>query len=387
MAGIGMRPCHGLKLGPYLLPPTDEDAPFLQKLWPKVLMAVHAGRTLRVDADILETLLDGCPRDCLNLRDKREELASAIKPLLETGDDVSEATAELISSALDYHDQILEDNCGLCRLGKFHNILYVMVALAVEFNVQDTYVIIRLLEAIHRCEGGLDRIVLPAVVGPKITYMVCAWKPETDTAEEARYHLKFFLIHAMKSKLAFPSRDETQLYRMIDAPIINMQCASPLYVAVQNNDEDAVLFLLQHGANPVVGGQLCPFTSVLMRLSNCARDTISYRPKCGCKYGQCPCELARPIPYPEVAVSVFRILLRAIAIPILIYNGHPLEVLQFLVHPRLYCDKLLSKEPPSLRHFSRVVVRDTLNKNWALPHGTHSLELPESLVKYVNLQT
>lgn len=147
-----MAEARGIVLG--WGPKMGEDAPFLQRLWPAVLASAGEGNGLSIGAPILETLLSSCARDCLNSRKRRDELSAALTPVIEASDDSAEAAAALARAALEYHDNHFHSNGGVCKLGKFHNILYVVVSVVVEQGVQDSDTVTQLLQTLHRCEGG-----------------------------------------------------------------------------------------------------------------------------------------------------------------------------------------------------------------------------------------
>lgn len=374
MARKTLAEFRGLVLG--WGPQGGEDAPFIQRLWPAVLTAAGDGNGLNVDEKTLETLLGGCARDCLNSRKRRDELVEAFRPMLEASSDTQKAATDLINATLDYHDRHLADNGGVCKLGKFHNVLYVVASIAVEQNVKDSAVIGRLLRALHQCEGGLDRLMTPAVLGPKVSHLLSSWRSDSDTPEEARQRLQFFLEHAQVLRLTV-SQPTGPSASIVNAELPTLQGASPLYAAVQAADEDAVLLLLQNGAQPVRGDQFCPFLMAVRRLTTHARATISQRNPCLCPETLCPCFFQHPIEYPVEALGVLRLLLRSMGerqVP------HEPE----LLHPRILTDKVLGG-PPSLKHWARYSLRSALLRVWALPHGTRLLGLPEPLVDYLNL--
>lgn len=389
MAQRTLADARGLVLG--WGPKKGEDAPFLQRLWPVVLAAAGAGNGLTVNAKMLETLLAGCARDCLNSRKRRDELVAAFTPMLEASCDPAGAAAVLIDATLEYHSHHLDTNGGVCKLGKFHNILYVTASVAVEQEVRDSQAVTRLLRALHLCEGGLDRLVTPAVLGPKVSHLLSSWRCDTDTPEEARHRLQFFMNHARSTRLLLP-RTRGLPVPLVDAPLPSLQGASPLYMAVQATDEDAVLLLLQNGATPFLGGQFCPFLLVLRRLSSHARAVIGQMPPCSCPeqlfreqlspkqlYLEqlCSCRLQHPIQYPPEALAVLRLLLRAV-------GARRVDRDPEIIHLRLLQDGLLGGPPP-LKHWARYSVRTALRRAWTLPQATSSLGLPLSLVAYLDL--
>ncbi|CAL4108339.1 unnamed protein product [Meganyctiphanes norvegica] len=370
---------RGLLLGRPL--PLEKDLSFINKFWPNARFGVDRRRDHTHDVGILENLLAGCARDCLNSRTRRDELLAAVTAVVEAKQNTSDAVKALISSSLDNHVRNIKKTGGQCLLGKDHNLLYVMASLAVNQGLQNTSLVVRLLQAIHDCEGGLDRIVLPAVMGPKVTYLLCSWRPDCDTPQQARDYLEYFLCHARDHRLLLPRKDtQGQHGRVLDNPLPTMQAATPLYVAVQAGDEVAVQLLLQYGASPVLGGLLCPYTSAIRRLSSCARANISNKRRCNCPGAQnCLCDI--PIRYPDEGKAILRLLLRAMGSPVLPEGGKNPDI----IHPRLLKDGLLPESPPELRHWCRITIRRSLHDNWALPYGTNKLKLPKTLVNYLDL--
>ena len=353
-----------------------KDSPFLEKLWPVVLAGAACGRGLLVDSTVLDTLLDGCARDCLSSRRRREELAAALTVIVEADEDPPAATSALLEAALEYHAARLADNGGVCRLGKFHNILYVAAEVALQQAVVDSVVVARLLSVVHACEGGLDRLVAPAVMGPRLARLLSSWHADDDTPEQARLRLVFFLDHAREVKLTLAQPAGPPL-PLLTAPLPTLQGAPPLYSAVQAGDEDAVLLLLQYGAPPTTGGALCPLLLALRRLSAQARAYMGQRDPCSCPNDLCPCFFRYPIAFHPQDVGVLRLLLRAV-------GGRCIPPDPTVIHPRVVSDGLLGG-PPCLAHWARYSVRTTLASNWALPHGTATLPVPPAVLPYLNL--
>lgn len=366
---------HGLVLG--WGPRSKENSSFLENLWPAVLAGAANGRGLLVDSQVLQTLLNGYARDCLSSRRRRDELADAFTIMVETDEDPPAAASALLTAALEYHAESLADNGGVCRLGKFHNILYVAAAVAVQHEAADSAVVARLLAALHACEGGLDRLVAPAVLGPRVSRLLSSWRPDDDTPEQARLRLVFFLSHAREARLRLPQPTGPPLPPLL-SPLPTLQGAPPLYAAVQAGDTEAVLLLLQYGAPPATGGVMCPLLLSLRRLSALARACIGQRDPCSCPEGLlCPCFFSYPITFPAQEVSVLRLLLRATGDRFL---PHDPEVL----HPRVVTAGLLGGAP-SLAHWARFSLRRALAELWALPNGTAALPVPPPMLPYLNL--
>ncbi|XP_063869559.1 uncharacterized protein LOC135105269 [Scylla paramamosain] len=357
-------------------PRSSKDSPFLERLWPAMLAGAACGRGLLVDSTVLDTMLDGCARDCLSSRRRRKELAAALTVMVETDEDPPAASSALLEAALEYHAARLADNGGVCRLGKFHNILYVAAAVAVEQAVVDSAMVGRLLAALHACEGGLDRLVAPAVLGPRVSRLLSSWRSDDDTPEEARLRLVFFLDHARQVRLTLPQPGAPAL-PVLTAPLPTLQGAPPLYAAVQAGDEEAVLLLLQHGAPPATGGALCPLLLALRRLSALARACMGQRDPCSCSHDLCPCFFSFPLIFPPQEVGVLRLLLRAV-------GGRCIPADPTVIHPRVVSDGLLGTTP-RLAHWARYRLRATLAANWALPHGTTKLPVPSAVLPYLNL--
>lgn len=358
-------------------PRSKEDSPFLERLWPAVLASAASGRGLLVDSHVLHALLDGYARDCLSSRRRREELAEAFTTMVETEEDQPVAASDLLTAALDYHAASLADNGGVCRLGKYHNILYVAAAVAVQHEVTDSAAVARLLATLHACEGGLDRLVAPAVLGPRVSRLLSSWRPDDDTPEQARLRLVFFLNHARTARLSLPQPAGPPLTLLL-SPLPTLQGATPLYAAVQAGDEEAVLLLLQHGAPSTTGGVMCPLLLSLRRLSALARACMGQRDPCPCPQDLCPCFYSHPVTFPPQEVNVLQLLLRATGSRFLPCDCE-------ILHPRVVTAGLLLRGPPSLAHWARFSLRQTLAALWKLPSGIAALPVPPTMLPYLNL--
>lgn len=360
-------------------PPEQQDAPFLERLWPAVLDGAVKGRGLSVNVDVLNAVLADSARDCLNTRRRRDELVAALSPVVDAADDPVVAANEVVEAALEYHTKQLAGNGGVCRLGKFHNVLYVAATVAATHEAQDSGVVAALISALHSCEGGLDRLIGPALLGPRISRLLSASQPDVDTLQEAHSRLEYFLGHARAVHLTLPQPGGPPL-SMLEAPLPTLQGAGPLYTAVQSGEEATVLLLLQHGAKPVLGGQFCPLLLAITRLSTYTRATLSQCPPCSCPFYPCVCLLSYPIDYPPQDIAVLRLLLRAA-------GGYCLPDHPELLHPRLLIDCVLPSEPPRLTHWARYSLRTALSDAWALPKGTATLSLPTTMLPFMDLVT
>lgn len=103
-------------------------------------------------------------------------------------------------------------------------------------------------------------------------------------------------------------------------------------------------------------------------------------------------------PYPLNILACLRLLLRTIP---WIYIRTPEHLAQqcgiknvavFERYPNLADKNLLPPErsgqsPPELKHLARCCIRQCLFENWALPHGIRELEIPQSLMDYLDLMS
>ena len=390
--------------------PNECPNPFITRLWPAVLKAASEGKVFSPDTDLIAAILHDEPRDCLVPRKRRRELVECLKPLLDISDDPVQLTTILVKAIYQYHSKITEENCGICRLGKFHDILYIACTLAVEYDIFDSDLISDIIKTIYKCEGGLDRIIVPAVLGPKLSHMLSGWYPDFNDVETARDSLSYFINHTTAAKLELKGPTGEQL-RFLDTPLVTLQGAPPITVAVQSGDPESVAMLLTFGAEMETEPVHCPLRSAFNKLSNHARAIMGLRESCVCVraridgkkrflpelthpltemesffeqincediYELCPCELAFPIDWPETGVLILKLLLQSV-------SYHRLTTNAEILHPRILTDGLVEMMPKSLKQLSCLSIRKRIHENWGLPHGVYQLGLPPNLANYVSL--
>ncbi|XP_047004193.1 uncharacterized protein LOC124622514 [Schistocerca americana] len=113
--------------------------------------------------------------------------------------------ARAVRAAVRFHRRTKADNGGsVCRMGKFHNILYVAARMCVDWRVQDTEAVSELLAEIYACERTLERLFAGAVFGPRATHFIAGWKSDFGDGAEGLACTQYFLQHAAAARMQFP---------------------------------------------------------------------------------------------------------------------------------------------------------------------------------------
>lgn len=409
---------HGVVLG-WL--PSDENSPFAEKLWQGVLEEAATGGEIRISSRVIETTLETSPSDCLFSRKRRRELSDALGSLVPV---IPGKEEKLVASIIQFHREALESNSGICRLGKYHDILYVAAYLAEQFRIDDNSLVSQLLKEMFYCEQSFDRLVAPAILGPKVSHILSGWRPDLENESRALFTLEYFALHSNAARLEFRIKgDENQTRRFLDVPLLSLQGTPPLTVATQANEVEAVRLLLRHGAELGLYGVFCPLRASTQRLSNYARSVLD-RKSCECSertrqslhkkdyetlkkhslcssktltpdewmdilyatafswdpsFTMCECERTTSILWPEPSIQILRLLMSCVGKKRVFQNPK-------FFHPRLFTDGLVTCSPPSLKDLSRLSVRRILHRNWNLPNGTRELGLPPVLINYLNFE-
>lgn len=375
------------------LPRNNEDVIFSERVWAAVLEA--ASRDGKCDFQFLVNALKGQPRDCLMTPQRRKEFVASISPLLECDDEVDtlENVGLFVKAVQQFHNVALSANGGVCRLGHPHALLYIAAGVTIYFKLNDSYIISSLLKSIFVCDGGLDKILAPPLLGHRLTYVLSGWRPHYEDADKTSA-LTFWAMHAIRTKLTVGLAHK----RIQDAPLHTLQFAPPLTVAVQADNVVAVRKLLVVGAQVNIHSAHSPLLAILSKLSTFARSALSVRPSCLCdqpidtsvfrgmpsnmtdeEYQEmiCVCDKTWPIFWPKPGIEILHELLSCTSGRS--FPNHP-EV----VHPRIILDKLIKF--PSLKQSCRFTIRQILHQNWQLPFGVDKLQLPIPLQKYLMLE-
>ncbi|XP_044748519.1 uncharacterized protein LOC123309452 isoform X3 [Coccinella septempunctata] len=154
-------------------------------------------------------------RDGLNDRRKRREIVEYFNTVVEgcTQGRSSQSTAkEAVTCILRYHDIMKETNNSICLMGKFHNVLYVGMKLAFDWQVKDSGTIGTLLEQIYTCEKTFERLFLGAIFGVRAPYFIAGWKSDFLDPEENLRAVVFYLDHACTASLDFQSDTGLELF-------------------------------------------------------------------------------------------------------------------------------------------------------------------------------
>ncbi|XP_045479233.1 uncharacterized protein LOC123684134 isoform X2 [Harmonia axyridis] len=310
-------------------------------------------------------------------RQKRNEIVNYITNIIEKsnrGRSRQKTAKEAVTCILRYHDIMKETNNSICLMGKFHNVLYVAMKLAFDWQVQDSGTIATLLEQIYSCEKTFERLFLGAIFGVKAPYLIAGWKSDFYDPEENLRAVVYFLDHACTASLDFQSN--TGLMRMIDVPLENCGFSTPLMVCVQLGFADKVHIFLRFGA--------------LLRASE-KEENVGVVQTIISKLSESDRK------YPFNYVCILQLILRVIPSLIPPHFNNLLncsdEQQRKILVERYYSlmeDGLIpigrsGLIPPELKHFCRCEIRKNLWYNHQLPAGIRELPLPESLKRYLDI--
>ncbi|XP_014246560.1 uncharacterized protein LOC106664962 [Cimex lectularius] len=300
-------------------------------------------------------------RDSLLAKYKRRQLVEYLSTVIQgctrVEGDSNAACRKCVVSALDFHDATKGKNGQICLMGKYHNVLYVAAKLAFDWNLQDSEVVARLLEALYLCERAFDRLMSGAIFGPKASGVISGWKSDFDTIEENVNAVGYFLEHACREKAEYKTKNGR--VRLVDVPMETYGRTTPATVAVQVTRPDFLLLLLQHGAQVFIENSPSPLEVLLKRLSD-SPDRI-----------------------PSGLRQCLFVIMRVVTF--LPWRGEE-EFLEPYFPGLKFIPETRMASPPELKHFCRIAIRTRLHENFQLPIGIWSLPVPESLQHYINIE-
>lgn len=265
------------------------------------------------------------------------------------------AVRDAIVAILDYHEGNRIDNGLVCKMGRFHNILYVAVRLCYVWQLKDTDTVISLLEAIYKCENTFERIFIGAIFGNKAPHYIAGWKSDFNSQEENIKAVVFFINHAVKGKLKIYLNSSEQV-KYLDVPLECCGKASPVTVSLQLGLPDKVSIFLRFGAEITL-------------------DIIEYILKRLMEF----CHV-----YPYNLVACLQLILRvipAIALPKATIFEYYSDLVSDGLIPLTRCGVCV----PELKHLSRCTIREHLGNNYQLPSGIQKLLIPDVLKKYIDI--
>ena len=336
----------------------------------------------------------------LHDRSDRRRASAAADRLISLSADRQRAAGDVTSALIDHHDQVRRSNGGVCRLGRFHQLLAVAATVAFHWRVADTALVCRLLRAVAECEHTLERLLAAAIFGPRVTYLVSGSKSDLEDRAECLQSAEFLLRHAADGELRITvnpdpagRRGWERTYRAVDLPLLSYEAVPPLHAAVAQRRPDAVLLLLRLGARlqflPVTAARWsdsrhCPLFHVCHQLNSEAEQHV-----------------LTGRPYSEEALLCLRLLLRA-APPTRLRlltrltppSDQPQQSYQQFerLGPALHYTIVAQERRlaafvgvPPLRHLSRCAVRCSLEQLGRLPGGLERLPLPDRLREYLDL--
>ncbi|XP_044748518.1 uncharacterized protein LOC123309452 isoform X2 [Coccinella septempunctata] len=317
-------------------------------------------------------------RNTIRDRQKRQEIVDYLHKIISISNKgrSSQSTAkEAVTCILRYHDIMKETNNSICLMGKFHNVLYVGMKLAFDWQVKDSGTIGTLLEQIYTCEKTFERLFLGAIFGVRAPYFIAGWKSDFLDPEENLRAVVFYLDHACTASLDFQS-DTGLLMRMIDVPLENCGYSTPLMVCVQLGLADKVHIFLRFGA--------------LLRAGEKDRENVSVVQTIILKLSEFNHK------YPFNFVCILQLILRVIPSLTPHLNGMLsclgdqqqkilLEKYNTLVEDGLIPLRRSGFMTPELKHLCRCEIRKSLWYNHQLPTGIQELHVPESLKRYLDI--
>ncbi|XP_015604594.1 uncharacterized protein LOC107272198 [Cephus cinctus] len=326
-------------------------------------------------------------RSSLSSRHKRRQLVKYFSDVINSCAQAENLEREdvcerIVLAALRYHNITLVENGSVCLLGKFHNVLYVAAKLCFDWKLRNNEIVSGLLNDMFYCEKTFERIFVGAIFGTRVTHFLSGWKCDFDDRDENLRALVYFMDHAAAGKLEYRCQSTNIVRRFIDVPMESYGQVAPLRVAIQHGAPDILLIMLRYGASTDADKLApSPIEILLSRLTE-------YENTAG---GNTASHL-----YPEHLLICLKLLLRTVPTVMVktpdhvadqsgvyrlpLYEQYPTLVEQNLVPP-----ERSGLVPPELRHLCRCRIRESLFQNWALPHGIKSLQIPESLMSYLDL--
>lgn len=109
----------------------------------------------------------------------------------------------IVRAALRYHNISMAENGLVCKLGKFHNVLYVAAKLCYDWKLDNSELVGNILSDMFYCEKTFERIFVGAIFGTRVTHFLSGWKSDFDDQDENLQALVYFLDHAVRCRLAF----------------------------------------------------------------------------------------------------------------------------------------------------------------------------------------
>ncbi|XP_063229105.1 uncharacterized protein LOC134534554 [Bacillus rossius redtenbacheri] len=314
----------------------------------------HGGSAMTTMDALLDCYFDsvvaGLDRSSLMLRRRRLQLVDFLSNaargwcLAEGVSDPGFAVAAAVRRALRYHSDARASNGGVCRSGKYHDVLYVAAKLCVDWELRDHKVVAEVLVAVHGCERSFERLLAGALLGGKAAQLVSGWRGDSATPEESVAAAAYLFDAAARARL---EHGEVRA-RTVDVPVDPYSGAAPARLALQLANLPMLELLLRHGAR-VSAPDLGP---LLARISESSGGASSCRD-----------------------LACLRLALRALP------GLEPCLAPQGLVPPGR-----CGLAPPELKHLCRCAVREALWRGFQLPRGIALLPLPASLRDYLDLR-
>ncbi|KAF5285324.1 hypothetical protein FQA39_LY04423 [Lamprigera yunnana] len=312
-------------------------------------------------------------RNTLHARYKRRDLVEYFNTLIEgccrgENSDAEKVVRSAIISILRYHENSKKANGSICRMGNYHNILYIGVRICYDWQLKDSPTVAALLDHIYCCENTFERMWIGALFGTSAPYYIAGWKSDFNDQEENLRAVVYYLEHARNANLEYVYNSNK--VRFIDVPIESCGKATPLNILVQLGVSDKLHILLRYGAQDDNNKSV---------LDNLLNNLNSYNRKYPYNLIDCLQFLMRALPGIYIAKeeksdlhSNYQRDIIAEQYPYLIEDG---------IVPISRC----GIQPPELKHLCRCCIRHSLWQNYMLPNGIRMLPVPDFLHRYLDL--
>ncbi|XP_069690229.1 uncharacterized protein stops [Periplaneta americana] len=319
---------------------------------------------------------------------RRRQLVDYLNTMIQgcvQGEDCDHDTGvrRAVLAAIRHHATTVSTNGTVCLMGKFHNILYIATKLCYDWKLEDTQIVSRLLNDIYRCEKTFERLMIGAIFGTRVTHFISGWKSDFESPEESLAALEYFLQHATKARLEYTNEVDGKKVRFADVPMESYGRTQAVRAAAQFSKDEVLLLLLRYGAD-----LMADYENREVAVEQSLQQLNAF------------CTANLPLTQTPGPLACIKILLRTVPTMTTLastsFNCVSIDTEKVFGTNKLYFHPLLFTTgviptsrsgitPPELKHLCRCAIRDILRKNWQLPLGIRSLEIPTSLQDYLDL--
>lgn len=306
--------------------------------------------------------------------------------------------------------KVLTEAGNRCKkLPEMH--LMSLVDCCFDFQLQDSRLVVEVLEFLDSFDDMLDEILGNAIQDPR-TLSPDQIKQCKQKGLQTFDYLSYLLHHALQRKQTFKDR------WFSPRPQKNETTFLPVFAAMKHGSRKTLLTLLQYGFPVITGrewGTDWMFLKSLRKLA-CLRLAFSgttVRDKNFASFSENVKDVYRmlgmllkiqdyfvfikgvPQDGPIEFRAMFHIIWRAVPHPFVTLNKFPKavdvdrncwEYFCTIRRTRILGIYLGYLQPRSLKHLCRCAVWERLHQNWELPYGIKDLNLPSVICKYLNLE-